>query len=151
MYLRYLWYVLRHRWFVFLACCSADVPWRGLVHDLSKFRSSEFIPYARYFYGTQPVSPVKQEAFDKAWLLHQHRNAHHWQHWVLREDDGGTKLVEMPDAYLREMVSDWVGAGRSITGKYGGTRKWINANIERIQLAPDDWRRVEVQLLYHEA
>lgn len=35
-HLAYLWYVLRHKYFVFVECCRLGVPWRGLVHDLSK-------------------------------------------------------------------------------------------------------------------
>lgn len=27
------------------------------------------------------------ENFNRAWLLHIHRNPHHWQHWVLINDD----------------------------------------------------------------
>ena len=53
VYFKYLSYVLRHRWFVFIECCKLGIPWRGLVHDLSKFIPSEFIPYARYFYGRE--------------------------------------------------------------------------------------------------
>jgi len=152
MYLKYFWYVLRHRWFVFWACCYRGVPWRGLMHDLSKFRPSEFIPYSQYFYGCtcgeQP--PEVQAAFDKAWLLHQHRNAHHWQFWVLREDDGDTKRLEMPMTYLTEMVADWVGAGRAITGRYGGTRAWVEKNQNNIMLNSGLWPQIELELILHE-
>ena len=34
--------VTRHRWVVFKLCCKAGIPWRGLVHDLSKFSPTEF-------------------------------------------------------------------------------------------------------------
>ncbi len=27
----------RHRWAVFKLCCKAGIPFRGLVHDLSKY------------------------------------------------------------------------------------------------------------------
>ena len=33
--------VTRHRWVVFKLCCKAGIPWRGLVHDLSKFSPTE--------------------------------------------------------------------------------------------------------------
>jgi hypothetical protein len=146
MYLKYLWYVLRHRWFVFLACCGRSIPWRGLAHDISKFRPSEFIPYARYFYGQQPASLPVKDAFDRAWLLHQHRNSHHWQFWVLREDDGDTKLLDMPWAFRYEMVCDWIGAGRAITGKTGTTPAWYEKNKERIRLSDVTRENVEEML-----
>jgi len=84
MYAKYLWAVLRHKWFVFLECCKLGIPWRGIVHDLSKFLPSEFGPYAYYFYGPYPRDDEYKpkyvvEAFNRAWLNHQHRNKHHWQ------------------------------------------------------------------------
>jgi prevent-host-death family protein len=37
-HLRYLWYVVRHKWFVLLAAFEFRVPfWRAICHDLSKF------------------------------------------------------------------------------------------------------------------
>lgn len=103
MYLQYLWSVVRHKWFVFVEACRLGVPWLGLIHDLSKFLPDEFVPYARHFYGNYPScdelrgdwrytytgltkEDVKRE-FDIAWLQHQKRNRHHWQYWVLMNDD----------------------------------------------------------------
>jgi hypothetical protein len=71
--------------------------------------------------------------FDRAWLHHQHRNPHHWQHWVLREDSGATKILAMPPHFVREMVADWMGAGRAITGKWD-LPIWYAKNREKIQL-----------------
>lgn len=139
MWWRYGCYLARHKYWVFVYACKMGVPWRGVTHDLSKFRPSELIPYARYFYGGYPRDakpPQVQAAFDRAWLLHQHRNDHHWQSWVLREDDGDTKYLEMPDGARREMLADWMGASRAITGKGGGTPAWYRQNRERQQLHP---------------
>lgn len=78
--------MLRHKWFVFLACQKAGLIGRGLVHDLSKFTPSEWFPYVEYFYGEHAGKRQKpwyvQDAFDRAWLLHQNRNPHHWQYWT---------------------------------------------------------------------
>ena len=119
-YLRYFWYLVRHRWFVFVACCRVGLVWRGLVHDLSKFRPSEFIPYANFFASWNPrdksgyYKPTNtgNEAFDRAWLLHVHRNDHHWQHWVVPDDEWG-RVFDIPDVALREMVCDWEGAAKA--------------------------------------
>lgn len=161
-YLKYLNYVLRHKWFVLKAGLELKVNlWQLLIHDLSKFLPDEFIPYARYFNGDYPdwhevkyqnyTGPTKQSVareFDKAWLKHQHRNPHHWQHWVLREDSGAIKLLPMPDRYRREMLADWIGAGLAITGKLevwnwyektvdsrmldSSTKNWVEGEIARI-------------------
>lgn len=53
MYLKTLWKLLVHKWFVFLECCRLGIPLLGLLHDWTKFLPSEFVPYARWFYGRQ--------------------------------------------------------------------------------------------------
>jgi len=90
-HLKYLSYVIRHRWYVFVECLKMGLVWRGLVHDLSKFLPSEWFPYVNYFNGewrckgdVPPDYKAPQEIkadFDLAWLKHQHRNPHHWQYW----------------------------------------------------------------------
>ncbi len=138
--IRYLWYVLRHKYFVGEACFRRGLFWRGLVHDLSKFRPDEFGPYAQYFYGpnakARKQTPEEKQAFDLAWLKHQHRNDHHWQHWVLREDSGDTKYLEMPKRCVLEMLADWEGAGMAITGKRE-YRHWYAKNKDKILLHPN--------------
>ena len=159
-HLRYAKYLLRHKWFVFLAGLQTKAPlWRLLIHDWSKFLPCEWIPYAAYFYGklawlkdNEPddyrywtLAQPYIAAFDRAWLHHQHRNPHHWQHWVLREDSGATKLLPMPEYFVREMVADWAGAGRAITGKWD-VAKWYAANSAKIQLNEQSRRTAETLL-----
>lgn len=118
IYLKYLWQVLRHKWFVFLEACNLGIPWLGLIHDLSKFLPGEFIPYARYFYGTyddQQKRKINRE-FDLAWNKHQKRNKHHWQWWVLIYDHPEKEpevLIPISTLYKLEMLADWKGAGRA--------------------------------------
>jgi len=118
-HLYYIRYIAIHKWFVMLACFHEGLFWQGLTHDLSKFLPSEWAPYANSFYGPWDYAdrPVGvSDAFDRAWLLHQHRNPHHWQYWCLREDDGDLKALPMPKAAVKEMLCDWYGAGRAIQG-----------------------------------
>jgi Family of unknown function (DUF5662) len=159
-HLRYLSYLLRHKWFVFVAGLRiGGIPlWHLIVHDWSKFLPCEWFPYVAYFYGKLPswdeakiqcpgysycaTKEAAAQRFDVAWLHHQHTNPHHWQHWILREDSGATKLLEMPDHFLREMVADWMGAGRVITGRWEAA-KWYGRNQELIQLHSDVRKKVE--------
>lgn len=154
-------YVLRHKWFVARAafhiarlmpmpCGRIAWLWRMLVHDASKFRPSEWMPYAQSFYGESAESIATREvrgrmtaaqlglaaqgytdaalsteigtraatiererkaAFQRAWLLHQHRNPHHWQHHILHEDSGRTFILVPHAVYAYEMVADWLAAG----------------------------------------
>jgi hypothetical protein len=50
-FFKYLKYVIRHKWYVFLECCNLGIPFRGIFHDLSKFLPDEFFPYMNHFYG----------------------------------------------------------------------------------------------------
>lgn len=51
----------------------------------------------------------------------------------MREDDGPTTALKMPEPLVREMVADWMGAGRAITGEWA-VRKWYEANRTKIVL-----------------
>lgn len=84
-------------------------------HDRSKYNkipdaekyyelTCEYDAYADYFYGEQ-TEEVK-EAFDKAWLAHIHANPHHWQHWMLQNDEDGLRLLDMPYVFIIEMICD---------------------------------------------
>jgi hypothetical protein len=177
-HLRYLRYVLLHKLYVFAGGIAvANVHreqgwsrnwfawlWRLLVHDLSKFRPSEWRPYVTNFYGkrspfTEGDPRAAQEArdraaqFNRAWLLHIHRNPHHWQHWILHEDSGKT-LVLLPESWIvDEMVADWLGAGTKILARptlaecVAETVKWYAANHARMQLRDPVRKRVEETLL----
>lgn len=135
---KYLKYLIRHKWFVFVAGIRVGAPlWRLIIHDWSKITPTEWFAYVNTFYGgysykDRPPHIVK--AFDKAWLHHQHLNKHHWQFWILNNDDGTTKLLEMPDKFVREMVADWAGAGRGITGKWE-VAEWYANNRYKMRLA----------------
>jgi len=145
-HIQYLWYVVRHRWFVLVECFRMGIPWRGITHDLSKFLPSEWFPYAQYFYGEKSENPrdgtgyykptdTGNQAFDFAWLLHQKRNRHHWQWWILPEDDGGTKVLKMGPYDIMEMVADWCGASRAQGhGGWAGVRIWYKENAQRMVL-----------------
>lgn len=157
-HLRYAWYLARHKWFVFLGGLRTKAPlWRLVIHDYTKLMPVEWFPYVDHFYGGnkdgresrgsyEAADPREGPKFNRAWLHHQHRNPHHWQHWCLARDDGSTSVLMMPDHFVREMVADWMGAGRAITGKWE-TPKWYAANGHKMQLHPSTRERVEAIML----
>lgn len=75
-------------------------------HDASKTEPDEYDAYDAYFYGGNRSHKVVKE-FNSAWLQHIHRNPHHWQHWVLFQDEGPIISIEMPYIYILEMICDW--------------------------------------------
>ena len=155
---KYLRYVLRHKWFVYQEGRKLGVSRLQLLfHDWQKFTPTEWFPYVETFYGDKP-SPRRKDggydpnavsdAFDRAWLHHQTVGGkHHWQYWVLPKDDGTLKALEMPDRYRREMVADWRGAGKAITGS-NDSRKWYAANRDNQVLHPATRAWVDAEIGY---
>lgn len=150
---QYLRYLIRHIFFVAFACFMKGIWWRGLLHDISKWRPDEWLPYANYFYGYNPrdktgyykPTDTGDAAFDFAWLLHQKRNRHHWQFWILPEDDGCIKILPMPHIYRLEMLCDWWGASMA-QGHKGKMKTWYEANKHKMQLHPETREWVEMNI-----
>ena len=75
-------------------------------HDASKYSPEEYDAYDKYFYGPKTVESTNN--FNYAWLHHIHNNPHHWQYWILIEDDERDPvLLDIPDEYIYEMICDW--------------------------------------------
>lgn len=80
------------------------------LHDASKTDAEEYAAYDRYFYGdSNSKSYETNRNFKYAWLSHIHKNPHHWQHFVLNNDEPkeGEVILDMPLNYILEMVCDW--------------------------------------------
>lgn len=136
-HLSYLKYVLRHKWFVFVAGRKIKCGiFRMLLHDISKFRPREWSPYAFTFYNKDGFGRYNETIdFNYAWNSHQKTNKHHWQYWVLQEDSGKTICLPIPKKYILEMIADWMGAGKAITGEWE-VCNWYEKNKNKIQLNP---------------
>lgn len=143
-HLNYLKYVLRHKWYVFLACLKFKVSiWQAITHDWSKFTPAEWWPYVNTFYAPDGSKRYNENpAFAVAWNHHQKINPHHWQYWLITWDRGNTEPIPMPEKYIREMVADWAGAGKAITGKWEYAQ-WYAKNKENIKLHSETRKRVE--------
>jgi hypothetical protein len=148
--------VLAHKYFVLRAGLALDPP-RGLpalrqmrwwlqllLHDTSKFLPPEWGPYVARFYRPAPNAGTFA-AFDRAWLHHQHANPHHWQSWLLRNDNGTMTVLRMPEHYMRELVADWCGANRALTGRWGALA-WYQQHADVIRLHPATRDEVETLL-----
>ena len=85
-----------------------NIEWNVInSHDYSKNDPEEYDAYDTYFYGNRSFKVVQD--FNKAWLRHIHHNLHHWQHWILVNDepDENMVLIDMPHEYIIEMICDW--------------------------------------------
>ena len=113
--------VNRHRYKVFKLCVKAGIPFRGLVHDLSKYTPTEFIESAKYYNGGySPISACKKEnGYSKAWLHHKGRNKHHHEYWY--DYAAPDKAAIIPYKYTVEMICDTLAAGMTYQKD-----KWTN-------------------------
>lgn len=161
-YWEHLKNVLEHKRLVFLECRRLGLPLcLAIIHDWSKLRPSEFVPYADYFFGMEkfpktvdvPLGALAgvgifpktkesvKEAFFHACELHYERNKHHWNHWVV---DGVAS--PMPELYRLEMLADWWAVARALGNE--SPLAWYTMMKEqgRIVLHPDTEVRVESEL-----
>lgn len=86
-----------------------ELEWQLLnAHDMSKNDPEEYNAYDAYLYGKNRSYQVMQD-FNYAWLRHIHHNPHHWQYWVLINDnpEEGTLAMDIPYNYIIEMICDW--------------------------------------------
>ena len=116
-FFRHLHLVNKHRFKVFCLCLKAGQPWRGLVHDLSKYCPEEFFEGVKYFAGRySPIRNCKIEnGYSNAWIHHIGRNKHHYEYWY--DYDAVIPSPIMPYKYFVEMVCDSMAAGMTYQGK----------------------------------
>lgn len=112
-------------------------------HDASKTDPEEYDAYDAYFYGNNRSYSVVQN-FKKAWLRHIHNNPHHWQHWILINDDPkeGMVVIDMPYIYVVEMICDWW----SFSWKKGDLNEifgWYEDRKDYMKLSANTRRSVE--------
>ena len=113
--------VIKHKLVVFKLCCKIGIPWRGFMHDWSKFSPTEFWESIKYYRGNgSPIRLCKAEkGYSKAWLHHKGRNKHHPEYWI--DYSLHDKTVIMPYKYAAEMICDKMAAGIVYSGK-----EWTN-------------------------
>lgn len=133
-----------------LSSTSYQVSYRRLLlHDLSKFSSSEFWPYAEHFYGEKK----HEDQFHQAWFHHVQYNDHHYEHFIenypsfaklLWANSPIDSLIihEMPDEAIVEMIADNLAASRSYEGQWPESKqkdgwKWMTNSFQRFKLHPN--------------
>lgn len=109
--------ITQHKWVVFKLCCKIGEPWRGIVHDLSKYSPAEFLESAKYYAGDHsPITEAKKDkGYSEAWLHHKGRNRHHMEYWVDHNAPEVTPII--PYKYAAEMICDKLAAGMIYQGK----------------------------------
>ena len=115
--IKHLKLITYHKWLVFKLCCKVGQPWRGFVHDFSKYSPTEFWESIHYYTGNHsPITEAKKDkGYSKAWLHHKGRNKHHAEYWVDETATEKTPVMQYP--YAVEMICDKLAAGIAYQGK----------------------------------
>jgi hypothetical protein len=115
--------ITHHKWLVFKLCVRAGIPWRGFMHDWSKYSPTEFWESVKYYTGKRsPIYYCKQEnGYSKAWLHHKGRNKHHYEYWYDYAAPEQTPVISYE--YTVEMICDTLAAGMVYRGK-----EWTNSS-----------------------
>ena len=107
-----------HRRLVRKYCFKLGIYRQGLMHDLSKYSPSEFIPGVKYYqdgHRSPNNAQREDEGVSKAWLHHKGRNKHHFEYWIDYDVDGSRTVLagmKMPVKYDAEMFCDRIAASR---------------------------------------
>lgn len=145
--------IFTHKYYVFIGCCKLGIPFRGLLHDLSKFSPIE-LSTAKYWNGSSSPIPAEKalKGYSLGWIHHKNCNKHHWEYWVDFKQKTPI-FAPMPKKYLLEMFADWYGASRAYNdGKFDGKKliDYIQPELEnKIMLHPET--RKIVDMVFHNA
>ena len=104
-----------HRHKVIANCFRAGIPWRGLMHDLSKYSPVEFFNGVKYYQGNRSPNEAEREDIgcSLAWMHHKGRNRHHFEYWTdYSLETRRQEPMEMPAVFVAEMFCDRVAASK---------------------------------------
>ena len=109
--------ITHHRLLVMKYCFRIGLYRQGLMHDLSKYSPTEFIPGVIYFQGTRSPNDAERrdKGYSSAWMHHKGRNKHHLEYWTdykIGTKTGTMAGVRMPLRYVLEMFCDRIAASR---------------------------------------
>ena len=112
--------ITKHKWLVMCGCFRIGLIGRGLAHDMSKYKPTEFCNGAKYYQGTRSPNNAEREdkGYSEAWIHHKGRNPHHFEYWTdMNLETQKYEPVPMPRKYLAEMVMDRRAACITYQGK----------------------------------
>lgn len=115
-FFKHMCLVGKHKLLVFKYCLMAGFPFRGLVHDLSKYSPSELFESIKYFNGKKsPLSVSKSKnGYSLAWIHHKGHNKHHFEYYI--DLDASVRMPIMPFKYTVEMICDNLAASKVYMG-----------------------------------
>ena len=110
-----------------------------LQHDMSKYQGDEFYGYCNHWYPCEGYTD--DSSYDEAWMLHKHRNPHHWQYWVTLHDDGSVYPLDMNFKSVCNMLCDW--SSFQYTEDGGTAKDWYESEGSSMILSDNTRATVE--------
>ena len=145
--------VLTHKYWVWTFGRKFGIGWQTFWHDMSKFNPIEFGESVKYWTGTRsPIDVCKEKnGVSMAWMHHKGRNPHHYEYWQDNFDMGGHP-VKMPDKYRKEMLCDYLAAGRAYKGKaftlHDEYAWWRNKKSKPLAMHPSTFEYIDSCMEY---
>lgn len=145
-HLKYLRYLLKHKYGVFVTGLQLGVPVSRLLwHDMDKFLPSMWFPFVDRFYRDDEPKPRKYipegwDDFREAWGRHVTNHDHHLEYWIPVD-------TPMSTVAILEMVADWSGAGYAQAGEQD-PREWYREFGRELHMS--DWTRTCVENVIEE-
>lgn len=140
--------ITHHRHLVMLGCFRIGLIRQGLLHDLSKYTPTEFIPGAKYYLGNRSPNVKEREirGYSTAWLHHKGRNKHHFEYWNDLNERHQYASVDPPKRYLAEMVMDRIAACKTYLGENyhpGSELEYLRRAVETPMMHPQTVANLE--------
>ena len=147
--------ITHHKYLVMKGCFKVGLYKQGILHDMSKYSTSEFWVGIKYYQGNRSPNNAEREAigYSSAWLHHKGRNKHHYEYWIdysIKEISGGMAPAPMPNKYIVEMLMDRIAACKVYNGKkYTNASPWEYYSVgkEKAPIHPETKAALE-KLLY---
>ena len=140
---KYFKFMLQHKWYVFIECVKLGIFWRGIKHDLGKFRPRTFNQYSQRFAAGNGYASWDSLDYNYVFASHLRRSEHHWQYWCYVRNSGEIKYLPMSDRARKEFLADLRGSSR-----YYGTfvSEWYIRHRGEIHLHSETKEWLESQL-----
>lgn len=146
--------VCTHKKYVMKACFKMGLYRQGILHDMSKFSPTEFIPSVKYYSGTFSPNATDRvlTGVSVSWLHHKGRNKHHFEYWTDYTPRTAPYIVgcRMPLKYVAEMVADRYAACVAYNGatyNQGDAWKYYERGANHIIIDDDTKAVLEAALM----
>ncbi len=142
--------IMTHKHYVRVACFKMGLYYQGIMHDMSKFSPTEFIPSVKYYCGTFSPNATARvlTGVSTSWLHHKGRNKHHFEYWTDYTPRNAPYIVgcRMPMKYVAEMIADRYAACMAYNSKeYNSGAPWNYYEPSREHLVIDEDTRAVLE------